>query len=220
MKEKIKWIYENDQKSFYQKSGTSPLKWDEFESGRKKSSWDFRTFDGESVILENKSKRQFVQIFDDRVLFGLGDIESLDFPGFELTGGWESVLKSDLVNFFQTKTSKWTEFMNETHFFLNANGTKLWNEFFSKKIVNNYRLYGYDGNQLILENLKNTLFVKLSQPRTVYVDGPIQGSSSPLRFIYGRWDQEPNFPDGKIKTLLTICVFGLLKYSYFVFFSR
>lgn len=86
MKDKRKWVYQLDPTYFYLKNTNNT--WDEFSNNQKTSTLNFRTFEDESVVLEDKTKRRFIQINKNRVLIGSDQIESLDSVRRKFFGEW------------------------------------------------------------------------------------------------------------------------------------
>lgn len=86
MKTKIKWTFSNDSSHFFQKDRLMN-KWGEYESGKLMFKLSFETFDGDSVILFNKSNSQYIQIDTNRVIIGSDKIESLDSSSIKTYDG-------------------------------------------------------------------------------------------------------------------------------------
>ena len=80
----------------------------------------------------------------------------------------------------------------KTHFFANLNRSKLWDELESKQIVNKYRLFMFDAENLILKNLNdNRSFAIITKSDVTLIDMENFGK------VLGRgfWEKEPIFPD-------------------------
>lgn len=85
---------------------------------------------------------------------------------------------------------------DESNYFLNANGSRVWEEYNQNESYATYRLYKIDSlNQVILENRKSRFYVILSESYVKYIDGEIYDDRARQTTIDGSWETAPNFPD-------------------------
>ena len=91
-------------------------------------------------------------------------------------------------------TGLWVENKtNDTTFFVNQRNTKLWNEYFKDRLRGGYRLFMYNGTNLILQNQnpKNVSYLILND--TSYSKG--KTLAKPEISNSGFWLKKPKFPD-------------------------
>ena len=93
-------------------------------------------------------------------------------------------------------TAIWIFSETTDHIFANLNRSKLWDELKSEQVVNNYRLFMFDADRLILENLNdNRSFAVISKSHVTLIDKENMG----IGFL-GFWKKEPIFPDSIFNT--------------------
>lgn len=87
-----KWTFDDDRGHYFKRSTRNTNQWSEVLDGRVKSRLEFKTLDGESVVLYDSASSTYIQLDPDRARIGLSSdkIESLDLERLPLlfAGKW------------------------------------------------------------------------------------------------------------------------------------